>query len=89
MEWDGPGEHNSHRCHGQCEGRCDGLSLTYKTHWTKVANASDDDGLVPVVGPHGLQILVSGGWGSVSTRSIWLNSVHGEMVTRKLDWAWE
>jgi hypothetical protein len=54
-----------------------------------VANASDDDGLVPVVGPHGLQILVSGGWGSVSTRSIWLNSVHGEMVTRKLDWAWE
>ncbi len=70
--------------------RTGGLSLTYKTHWTKVADASDDDALVPaVVGPHGLQILVSGGWGSASSQCIWLNSVHGEMVTRKIDWAWE
>ena len=70
--------------------RTGGLSTTYKTHWTKVADATDDDALVPaVVGPNGLQILVSGGWGSASSQSIWLNSVHGEMVTRKIQWSWE
>ena len=42
-----------------------------------------------VVGTHGLQILVSGGWGSASSQCIWLNSVHGEMVTRKIEWSWE
>ena len=70
--------------------RTGGLSLTYRTHWTKVADAANDDALVPaVVGPRGLQILVSGGWGSASSQCIWLNSVHGEMVTRKIAWAWE
>jgi hypothetical protein len=69
--------------------RTGGLSLTYKTHWTKVADAGNDDAMVPaVVGSDGLQILVSGGWGSASSQSIWLNSVHGEMVTRKIDWSW-
>jgi hypothetical protein len=71
--------------------RTAGLSTTYKTHWTKVvADPNDDDAMVPaVVGPNGLQILVSGGWGSASSQSIWLNSVHGEMVTRKIPWSWE
>ena len=53
-----------------------------------MADAENADALVPaVVGPRGLQLLVSGGWGSASSQSIWLNSVHGEMVTRKIDWA--
>jgi hypothetical protein len=71
--------------------RTAGLSTTYKTHWTKVvADPNDDDAMVPaVVGPNGLQILVSGGWGSASSQSIWLNSVHGEMVTRKISWSWK
>ena len=69
--------------------RTGGLSATYETHWTRVADASDDDAIVPaVVGRDGLQILVSGGWASASSQSIWLNSVHGEMVTRKIDWSW-
>jgi hypothetical protein len=69
--------------------RTGGLSTTYKTHWTKVADPNDDDAIVPgVVGPDGLHILVSGGWASASSQSIWLNSVHGEMVTRKIEWSW-
>ncbi len=69
--------------------RTGGLSTTYKTHWTKVADPDDDAAMVPaVVGPRGLQILVAGGWGSASSQSIWINSVHGEMVTRKIDWSW-
>ena len=68
------------------EKRTGGLSETYKTHWTKLADPSNDDAVVPaVVGPRGLQILVSGGWGSASSQSIWLNSVHGDMVTRRID----
>jgi hypothetical protein len=67
--------------------RTGGLSETYATHWTKVADPGDDDALVPaVVGPFGLQLLVSGGWGSASSQCIWLNSVHGDMVTRKIPW---
>ena len=55
-----------------------------------VEDPDDDDAMVPaVVGPNGLRILVSGGWGSASSQSIWLNSVHGEMVTRKIEWSWE
>ena len=38
--------------------------------------------------PDGLHLLVSGGWASASSQSIWLNSVHGEMVTRKIEWSW-
>ena len=37
----------------------------------------------------GLQILVSGGWGSASSQSIWIDSVHGELVTRKIPWTWD
>ena len=37
----------------------------------------------------GLQILVSGGWGSASSQSIWIDSVHGELITRKIDWDWD
>jgi hypothetical protein len=79
------------RCHRPVRDikRTGGLSTTYKTHWTKVADPTNDDALVPaVVGPNGLRILVSGGWGSASSQSIWLNSVHGDMVTRKIDWSW-
>jgi hypothetical protein len=70
--------------------RTGGLTETYKHHWTKVADPNDDDALVPaVVGPEDLHILVSGGWGSASSQSIWLNSVHGALVTRKIDWSWD
>ena len=70
--------------------RTGGLSTTYKTHWTRLVDPTDDDAIVPaVVGPHGLQILVSGGWGSASSQSIWINSVHGDLVTRKIDWTWK
>lgn len=70
--------------------RTGGLSTTYKTHWTRLVDPNDDDALVPaVVGPRGLQILVSGGWGSASSQSIWINSVHGEMVTRRIGWTWK
>jgi hypothetical protein len=70
--------------------RTGGLSITYKHHWTKIVDPEDDDALVPsMMGPEGLQILVSGGWGSASSQSAWLDSVHGELVTRKIDWSWE
>jgi hypothetical protein len=70
--------------------RTAGLSVTYKNHWTTVADPNDDDALVPSMpGPDGLQILVSGGWGSASSQSIWIDSVHGELITRKIDWSWD
>jgi hypothetical protein len=70
--------------------RTGGLSTTYKTHWTKLVDPHDDDALVPsMLGPSGLQILVSGGWGSASSQSLWIDSVHGELVTRKIDWTWD
>jgi hypothetical protein len=66
-----------------------GLSVTYKNHWTRIVDPTDDDALVPsMMGPEGLQILVSGGWGSASSQSIWIDSVHGELITRKIDWDW-
>ena len=70
--------------------RTGGLSVTYRHHWTKAADPNDDDALVPsMVGPEGLQILVSGGWGSASSQSIWIDSVHGELITRKVNWSWD
>jgi hypothetical protein len=69
--------------------RTGGLSVTYKNHWTKLVDPTDDDALVPsMVGPDDLQILVSGGWGSASSQSIWIDSVHGALVTRQIDWSW-
>jgi hypothetical protein len=70
--------------------RTGGLSVTYKNHWTKIVDPNDDDALVPsMMGPQGLQILVSGGWGSASSQSIWIDSVHGELITRKINWKWD
>jgi hypothetical protein len=70
--------------------RTGGLSVTYKNHWTKLVDVDDEDALVPsMVGENGLQILVSGGWGSASSQSAWLDSVHGELITRKIDWRWD
>jgi hypothetical protein len=70
--------------------RTGGLSVTYKNHWTKLVDVDDDEALVPsMVGENGLQILVSGGWGSASSQSAWLDSVHGELITRKIDWRWD
>jgi hypothetical protein len=42
----------------------------------------------PMPDRDGLKILVSGGYGSASSQSIWIDSVHGEMITRKIDWSW-
>jgi hypothetical protein len=70
--------------------RTGGLSVTYKNHRTKLVDVDDDEALVPsMVGENGLQILVSGGWGSASSQSAWLDSVHGELITRKIDWRWD
>ncbi len=70
--------------------RTGGLSVTYKHHWTTVVDPSDDDALVPSVPDRdGLKILVSGGYGSASSQSIWIDSVHGELITRKVDWRWD
>lgn len=70
--------------------RTGGLSNTYKYHWTKLVDVNDDDALVPsIIGPDGLQILVSGGWASASSQSAWLDSVHGQLVTRRIDWSWD
>jgi hypothetical protein len=71
--------------------RTGGLSVTYKHHWTKMVDPADEDALVPSMppGPDGLQILVSGGWGSASSQSIWIDSVHGELITRKIPWSWD
>jgi hypothetical protein len=70
--------------------RTGGLSVTYKNHWTKVADPEDDSSLVPAVpSPADLKILVSGGYGSASSQSIWIDSVHGELITRKVNWSWD
>jgi hypothetical protein len=70
--------------------RTGGLSVTYKNHWTKIVDPEDDDALVPSMpGPEGLHILVTGGWGSASSQSLWIDSVHGELITRKIDWSWD
>jgi hypothetical protein len=70
--------------------RTGGLSVTYKNHWTRVADPQDDEALVPSVPDRdGLKILVSGGYGSASSQSIWIDSVHGELITRKVNWRWD
>ena len=70
--------------------RTGGLSVTYKNHWTRVADPDDDESLVPSVPDRdGLKILVSGGYGSASSQSIWIDSVHGELITRKVNWSWD
>jgi len=70
--------------------RTGGLSVTYKNHWTRVADPDDDNALVPAVPDRdGLKILVSGGYGSASSQSIWIDSVHGELITRKVNWSWD
>ena len=63
-----------------------GVSITLANHWTKLANTEDDDALVPsMLGPRHLQVLVSGGWASPSSPCLIVYSMHGEMVTRKID----
>lgn len=70
--------------------RTGGLSTTYKGHWTKLVDPEDDEAMVPAMtGPKGLQILVSGGWGSASSQSIVIDTVHGEPITKKIEWSWD
>lgn len=67
-----------------------GLSTTISYHWTTRVSTDDDDALVPcMVGPRHLPILVSGGWASPGSPCIIVTSMHGEMVTRKIDWTWD
>ena len=69
--------------------RTGGLSVTYKNHWTRVADPEDDDALVLAVPDRdGPENPGSGGYGSASSQSIWIDSVHGELITRKVDWSW-
>lgn len=70
--------------------RTGGLSVTHAYHWTKLVSGEDDDELVPsMVGPNHLQIMVSGGWAPPVSQCVVIHSMHGEMVTRKIDWSWD
>jgi hypothetical protein len=70
--------------------RTGGLSVTYKNHWSKVADPDDDEAMVPAMMPgQGLQVLVSGGWGSASSQCLWIDSVHGTPNTKKINWKWD
>lgn len=64
---------------------------TLRYHWTTlVPSEADDDYMVPaMVGPHHLQILVTGGWEPPGGHLCVLPIAHGEMVTRKIDWSWD
>jgi hypothetical protein len=71
--------------------RTGGQSVTATYHWTKIVkNRDDDDELVPsMIGPEHLQIVVSGGWAPPVSQCVVVPSMHGEMVTRKIDWKWD
>ncbi len=70
--------------------RTGGLSVTHAYHWTKLVSGEDDDELVPsMVGPNHLQIMVSGGWAPPCSQCVAIHSMHGEMVTRKINWSWD
>jgi hypothetical protein len=67
-----------------------GLSTTIKYHWTSLVNPDDDDAMVPcMIGPQHLPILVSGGWASPGSPCVIVTSMHGEMVSRKINWDWD
>lgn len=70
--------------------RTGGYSVTAAYHWTKIVDNNNDDAPVPsMIGPHHLPVVVSGGWAPPASQCAIVRSVHGEMVTRKINWTWE
>jgi hypothetical protein len=70
--------------------RTGGQSITATWHWTKLADVNDDNAMVPnMIDAHHLQIIVSGGWAPPVSQCCAITSMHGEMVTRKIEWSWD
>lgn len=70
--------------------RTGGQSTTATWHWTKLVDVHDDDAMVPaMIDAHHLQVMVSGGWAPPVSQCAFITSMHGEMVTRKIDWQWD
>ncbi len=69
--------------------RTGGQSITATWHWTKLVDVNDDNALVPnMIDAHHLQIAVSGGWAPPVSQCCVISSMHGEMVTKKINWSW-
>ena len=70
--------------------RTGGQSTTATWHWTKIVDVNDDDALVPsMIDAHHLQIMVAGGWAPPISQCCCINSMHGEMATKKINWSWD
>jgi hypothetical protein len=70
--------------------RTGGQLITATWHWTKLVDVNDDDALVAcMIDAHHLQILVAGGWAPPVSQCCAITSMHGEMVTKKIDWSWQ
>jgi hypothetical protein len=70
--------------------RTGGQSTTATWHWTKIVDVNNDDALVPsMIDAHHLQIMVAGGWAPPISQCCCINSMHGEMVTKKINWSWD
>ena len=70
--------------------RTGGQSVTATWHWTKLVDVNDDDAMVPcMIDAHHLQIMVTGGWAPPVSQCCCITSMHGEMVTKKIDWSWD
>ena len=70
--------------------RTAGQSATHTWHWTKLVDVNDDNAMVPcMIDAHHLQIMVSGGWAPPVSQCCSITSVHGEMVTKKINWSWD
>lgn len=68
-----------------------GQSTTATYHWTRIVKDENDlDESVPaMMGPNHLQIMVAGGWGPPNSQCVVIHSMHGEMVSKKIDWSWD
>jgi hypothetical protein len=42
-----------------------------------------------MIDAHHLQIMVTGGWAPPVSQCCAINSMHGEMVTKRIDWTWD
>jgi hypothetical protein len=57
--------------------------------WAELVDVNDDEALVPAVASReDLAILVSGGWPSPASPCLALDSAHGAMVTKRIEWDW-
>ncbi|HEY9446524.1 MAG TPA: hypothetical protein VIQ62_05570 [Burkholderiales bacterium] len=66
--------------------RTAGESTTATWHWTKLVDVNDDAMVPCMIDAHHLQIMVAGRWAPPVSQCAFITSMHGEMVTRKIDW---